>query len=271
QRFIVVDIGAPNTSAGDLLEVAHQRGELDTEGPGGWQLWEQSNECGMERPVRDFELIADVLKGWNPEKRVNVLIIRRSPFCALLKPENIPSSSPVMAGWVMWVSKPGKWSKRWLELKEHGLFVCKNEKGKERAYLCNLSHFDGYVVTHVPRAPKPYVFAAKSIDISGVFEKEEDSSHIFSCDGEIGESWLARILLARSYIIQQERTVLFRPVTAGSTLTASKTLLTRSGTKKSHVSSRTAGAQYSAPLVQDLNPSPFVQGSLLAKSAANRV
>ncbi|KAJ1303344.1 hypothetical protein OPQ81_011540 [Rhizoctonia solani] len=271
QRFIVVDIGAPNTSAGDVLEIANQRGELDSEGPGGWQLWEQSNECGMERPVRDFELITDVLKGWNPEKRVNVLIIRRSPFCALLKPENIPSSSPLMAGWVMWISKPGKWSKRWLELKEHGLFVSKNEKGKDKTYLCNLSHFDGYVVTHVPRAPKPYVFAAKSIDITGVFEKEEDSSHIFSCDGEIGESWLARILLARSYVLQQERSVLFRPATAGSTLTASKSMLSRSGTKKSTVSSRTAGSsQHSAPLVQDLSPSPFAQGSLLAKAAANR-
>ncbi|CAE6448335.1 unnamed protein product [Rhizoctonia solani] len=270
QRFIVVDIGAPNTSAGDVLEMAKSRGELEVEGPGGWQLWEQSNECGMERPVRDFELISDVLKAWNPEKRVNVLIIRHSSFCALLKPENIPSSSPLMAGWVMWISKPGKWSKRWLELKEHGLFVSKNEKGKDRTYLCNLSHFDGYVVTHVPRAPKPYVFAAKSIDISGVFEKEEDSSHIFSCDGEVGESWLARILLARSYILQQERTVLFRPVTAGSTLVASKTMLSRSGTKKSHASSRTAGSQHSAPLVQDLNPSPFAQGSLLAKAAANR-
>ncbi|CAE6523054.1 unnamed protein product [Rhizoctonia solani] len=269
QRFIVVDIGAPNTCAGDVLEMAMSRGELEMEGPGGWQLWEQSNECGMERPVRDFELISDVLKAWNPEKRVNVLIIRHSSFCALLKPENIPSSSPLMAGWVMWISRPGKWSKRWLELKEHGLFVSKNEKGKDRTYLCNLSHFDGYVVTHVPRAPKPYVFAAKSIDISGVFEKEEDSSHIFSCDGEVGESWLARILLARSYILQQERTVLFRPVTAGSTLVASKTILTRSGTKKSHVSSRTAGS-YSAPLVQDLNPSPFAHGSLLAKAAANR-
>ncbi|CUA68763.1 Cell surface glycoprotein 1 [Rhizoctonia solani] len=270
QRFIVVDIGAPSTSAGDVLEMAKIRGELDVEGPGGWQLWEQSNECGMERPVRDFELIADVLKAWNPEKRVNVLIIRHSPFCSLLKPENIPSSSPLMAGWVMWVSKPGKWSKRWLELKEHGLFVSKNEKGKDRTYLCNLSHFDGYVVTHVPRAPKPYVFAAKSIDLAGVFEKEEDSSHIFSCDGEAGESWLARILLARSYIIQQERTVLFRPANAGSALTSSKSMLTRSGTKKSNGSSRAAGPQYPAPLVQDLNPSPFAQGSLLARAAANR-
>ncbi|KAF8754916.1 Pleckstrin homology domain [Rhizoctonia solani] len=271
QRFIVVDIGAPNTTAADVLDMARQRGELDIDETGSWQLWEQSNECGMERPVRDFELITDVLKAWNPEKRVNVLIIRFSSFCSLLKPENIPSSSPLMAGWVMWISRPGKWSKRWLELREHGLFACKNEKGKDRTHLCSLSHFDGYIVTHVPRAPKPYVFAVKSIDISGVFEKEEDSSHIFSCDKNSGELWLARILLARSYILQQERTVLFRPVNAGTTLTSSKSMLSRSGTKKNNVSSRAAGPQYPPPLVQDSTPSPFAQGSLLAKAAANGV
>lgn len=33
-----------------------------------------------------------------------------------------------MSGWVMWASKPGKWSKRWLELKEHSLLVCKSDK-----------------------------------------------------------------------------------------------------------------------------------------------
>ncbi|CAE6415811.1 unnamed protein product [Rhizoctonia solani] len=271
QRFIVVDIGAPNTTAGDVLDMAKQRGELDIDETGSWQLWEQSNECGMERPVRDFELITDVLKAWNPEKRVNVLIIRFSSFCSLLKPENIPSSSPLMAGWVMWISRPGKWSKRWLELKEHGIFACKNEKGKDRTHLCSLSHFDGYIVTHVPRAPKPYVFAVRSTDINGVFEKEEDSSHIFSCDRNSGELWLARILLARSYILQQERTVLFRPANSGSTLTSSKSMLSRSGTKKSTVLPRAVVPQYPSPLIQDSTPSPFVQGSLLAKAAANGV
>jgi hypothetical protein len=133
------------------------------------------------------------------------------------------------------------------------------------------------------------VFAAKSTDIAGVFEKEEDSSHIFSCDREIGEVWLTRILLARvslpiafgpailnpsmlqSYVLQQERAVFSRPSNVSSGLSASKSMLSRSGTKKSAVSSRTAGSQQSAPLVQDLNPSPFAEGSLLAKAAANGI
>ncbi|KAF8606849.1 hypothetical protein BDV93DRAFT_395675, partial [Ceratobasidium sp. AG-I] len=231
QKFVIVDVGPPSTTAKDVIEVARQRGELEIGGAGGWQLWEQSNECGMERPIRDFEFVNDVLKAWNPEKRVNVLIIRRSPLWGILKPENIPSSSPTMSGWVMWTSKPGKWSKRWLQLKEHCLFVCKNDKGKDQTFVCGLSNFDGYIVTHVQRAPKGFVFAAKSTESSGVFEKEEESSHIFSCDREIGEVWLQKILLARSYILQQERAVLPRS-SGGGGLSASKSMLSRSGTKK---------------------------------------
>ncbi|KAG8683831.1 hypothetical protein FRC09_015827 [Ceratobasidium sp. 395] len=253
----------------DIVESAKQRGELEAPGAGGWHLWEQSNECGMERPVRDFEFVSDVLKAWNAEKRVNVLIIRRSQLCGLLKPENIPTSSPIMSGWVMWASKPGKWSKRWLELKEHSLYVSKSDKpGKEQTFLCGVSNFDAYVVTHIQRAPKGFVFATKSTEGSGVFEKEEDSSHIFSCDREIGEVWLNKILLARSYVLQQERSILPRPSNAGS-LAHSKSLLSRSGTKKSTVSSRSAASQNQQPLVQDLYSSPFSGGSLLAKAAAN--
>lgn len=47
QKFVVVDVGSPSTTAKDVIEVARQRGELEMSGAGGWQLWEQSNECGM--------------------------------------------------------------------------------------------------------------------------------------------------------------------------------------------------------------------------------
>ncbi|QRV92487.1 hypothetical protein RhiJN_20505 [Ceratobasidium sp. AG-Ba] len=265
QKFVVVDVGSPGLTAKDILDVAKQRGELEISGVGGWQLWEQSNECGMERPVRDFELINDVLKSWNPEKRASSLLRTALSPTNILE-QNIPSSSPTMSGWVMWASKPGKWSKRWLELKEHSLFVCKSDKGKDQTFLCGVSNFDAYIVTHMQRAPKGFVFAAKSTEGSGVFEKEEDSSHVFSCDREIGEVWLNKILLARSYVLQQERAVFSRPFNASS-LAPSRSLLSRSGTKKSTVSSRSATSQNQGPLIQDLNPSPFVEGSLLAKAA----
>ena len=81
--------------------------------------------------------------------------------------------------------KKGKWSRRWLELREHGLFVAKREvtispplsvlalnlfQGKDDEFLCSLSNFDAYVVTRIQKAPKPFTFAVKSTDPMTLFE-----------------------------------------------------------------------------------------------------
>lgn len=39
----------------------------------------------------------------------------------------IPSSSPTYAGYVEWEIKRGKWSKRWLQLREHSLWLSKRD------------------------------------------------------------------------------------------------------------------------------------------------
>ena len=39
----------------------------------------------------------------------------------------MPSSSPVFSTYVEWESKPRKWSKRWLELREQGLWLSKKD------------------------------------------------------------------------------------------------------------------------------------------------
>lgn len=64
-------------------------------------------------------------------------------------------------------------------------------------HLCSLSNFDGYYVTKVHRAPKPFVFAVRSTDNLSMFENPSDSVHIFCCERAEGERWLEKILLAR--------------------------------------------------------------------------
>jgi len=39
----------------------------------------------------------------------------------------IPSSSPIHSGYVEWESKRGKWSKRWLQLRGHSLWMSKHD------------------------------------------------------------------------------------------------------------------------------------------------
>jgi hypothetical protein len=128
----------------------------------------------------------------------------------------MPSSSPVFSTYVEWESKPRKWSKRWLELREQGLWLSKKDnvitflryrldgrdnvflpQGKDEIFLCSLANFDAYVVTRTHKPPKPYVFAAKSTDSLSFFENAADYVHVFCCSEKDGKKWLANILLAR--------------------------------------------------------------------------
>ncbi|KAJ6508468.1 hypothetical protein C8R45DRAFT_1069190 [Mycena sanguinolenta] len=234
QRFNVIDIG-PSTSAKQVLAMVEEQGSLKGwVGTGGWMVWEVAQDLGMERPIRSFELLADIQASWNKEKMVNLFMIKLTPLAPILSRSNIPSSSPVYSGFVDWEMKRGKWTKRYLRLREHSLYLSKRESQKDEVFLCSLSNFDAYTVTRLHKAPKPFVFAVKSTDNLSFFENTADYMHIFACHPKDGEKWIERILLARSYVLFQERNVLFNPKSpAGNAASAGPSGLSRAPTRKS--------------------------------------
>ncbi|OBZ68874.1 hypothetical protein A0H81_11185 [Grifola frondosa] len=208
QRFALVEIGS-STTAREVLHVVEGQGHLENgAGVGGWMLWEVSQDFGMERPIRNFELLSDVCSSWNNDKTVNMLVVKKTLLAPVLSRSAIPTSSPICHGYVQWEHKRGKWQKRWLELREHSLWLSKRDTGKDSTFLCSLSNFDAYYVTRVHKAPKPYVFSVKSTDSLTFFENTADYVHVFSCGESEGKNWLEKILLARSYVLYQERNVL---------------------------------------------------------------
>ncbi|KZT09246.1 uncharacterized protein LAESUDRAFT_647284 [Laetiporus sulphureus 93-53] len=255
QKYVVVEIG-PSTIAGEVLQIVDAQGMLE-EGAaaGGWMLWEVAQDFGMERPVRSFESLADICNSWNTDKIVNLLVIKKTLLAPVLSRSAVPRSSPICSGYVQYEHKRGKWQKRWLDLREHSLFLSKRDGGKDSVFLCSLNNFDGYYVTRPHKAPKPYVFAVKSTDSLTFFENTSDYVHLFSCTEGEGKNWLEKILLARSYVLYQERNVL-------SSATASS--LMRAGTTR-------AGQRPVQPLVNVSAPKVdppsigFEPGSLLAK------
>ncbi|KAH0832093.1 hypothetical protein J3R83DRAFT_13002 [Lanmaoa asiatica] len=262
QRFNMVEI-TPATNAGDVIEAVASQGMLDRSG--SWMLFEMAQDYGMERPVRDYELLADVSASWNKDKLLNAFVIKQTPLAPLLSRSAIPTSSPTHRGWVEWESKRGKWSKRWMELREHGLWLSKRDTGKDEAFLCSLSNFDAYFVTRRHKSPKAFVFAIKSTDHLSLFENAADYLHVFSCNPKDGEKWMQVILVARSYVLYQERHVLFAKT--GESLSQAKPL-TRSRTRKQSVSGRAAQPLVNVPPPFSQSPSAnvaFEPGSLLAK------
>lgn len=107
--------------------------------------WRDSDYCIVERPIRSFELVTDITGSWPKDKTLNCFMVKRSSFATSLTvsllttltrwlvthvryfTQGIPSSIPTRSGPVDYQSKKGKWSRRWLELREHGLWLSKKE------------------------------------------------------------------------------------------------------------------------------------------------
>ncbi|KAJ7625333.1 hypothetical protein DFH06DRAFT_1008004 [Mycena polygramma] len=268
QRFNMIDIG-PTTSAKHVLAMVEEQGSLKGwVGTGGWMVFEVAQDFGMERPIRSFELLADVQASWNKDKMINTFIVKLTPLAPILSRSNLPSSAPVYSGFVDWEMKRGKWTKRYLRLREHSLYLSKRESNKDEVFLCSLSNFDAYHVTRLHKAPKPFCFAVKSTDNLSFFENTADYLHMFACNPKDGEKWMEKILLARSYVLYQERNVLFNPKAAGGNASAGNSGgLSRSGTRKTSAPPR---APQAPPLlaVAPLLAAPdrndvFAPGSLL--------
>lgn len=96
-----------------------------------------------------------------------------------------------------WEHKRGKWTKRWLELREHSMWISKKQGARDATVLCTLSNFDAYLVTRLHKSPRPFIFSMKSVQNMQLFERPQDYHHVFCCNPEEGRDWLQNILLAR--------------------------------------------------------------------------
>ncbi|KAI5121083.1 hypothetical protein M0805_008596 [Coniferiporia weirii] len=274
QHFNMVEVSA-DMSARDVLDVLAQQGDLRGEErrSSSWILYEVCADFEMERPIRSFELVSDVFGSWPKEKTMNCLMVKRSAFAPLLT--TVPSSIPTRSGYVDYETKKGRWNKRWLELREHGLWLSKRQ-GKDDEFLCSLSAFDAYIVTRSQKTQKTFAFAVKSTDPITLFENKSDYLHTFTCPEDTGRQWVENILLARSYILYQEKRVLFHNKNssvgqAAGAPTGAGAALSRAGTRKrpaqTFVNLGPGSQTMSGPSAVQ-TAGPFEPGSLLAKRSA---
>ncbi|KAI0795242.1 hypothetical protein BC629DRAFT_1286947 [Irpex lacteus] len=265
QKYCQLELSSHST-AHDALELLQNQGYLDGSAS-GWMIFELCQDFGMERPVRSFETLSGVTNSWMADKTTNVLLAKRTSLAPKLSRAAIPSSSPMYSGSVQWEYKRGKWQKRWLELREHSLWVSKRESGKDQQMLCSLNNFDAYAVTRISKAPKSFVFAVKSTDSLSFFESTTDYVHVFSCDEKDGLRWLESILLARSYVLHQERNILSSTAVTAPAI-SNGAALSRAGTRRRPAQPLLTLDQSAIVDPQAPPPPPtFEPGSLLAKRA----
>ncbi|KAK4453290.1 hypothetical protein QBC34DRAFT_221045 [Podospora aff. communis PSN243] len=179
-------------------------------------LTESYAQLGLERRIRRYERIRDILNSWNQDTQ-NTLVVTPD----LLLPNNdlelaaVPRTDKPPSGFILplyYLAKPGKWSKRYITLLEGGQLVLskKLEPGpsdKDSFNLCHLSDFDIYVPTEAqkrkqPKPPKKYCFAVKSQQKAAVFLNTDNYVHHFCTDdSDVGQEFHDGVHAWRSWYI----------------------------------------------------------------------
>lgn len=197
----------PNTTPLDIIRAtAVEKPELvDTT---AFILLESFKQVGLERPLRKYEHIRDVLNSWDNDAQ-NTLVIVPSPTGGHdddLDAKTISKDQPLDTSVYMYYSqKPGHWDKRWITLRSDGQVVLK--KGSDVSNICHLSDFDIYMPT--PRQmskkikpPKKVCFAVKSQQKSSMFLSTANFVHFFSTsDKDLASSWYKVVQQWRSWYL----------------------------------------------------------------------
>ncbi|GAA6058748.1 hypothetical protein JCM10212_003436 [Sporobolomyces blumeae] len=210
---IVVKV-SDRTVAGEIVAYAKGKGVLNAgrENEGGWALWEVWTSMGLERPIREYELVNDVLKTFEGDSAAFVL--RRAALWPVLSSHARLHPATTKNGAVQLELKKGKWSKRFLELKDGTLSYSKSEKGKDATTLCQLAGFSAFYVDAPSadrlKAPKPHVLALKSRLTRAHFEEVSQYCNFVSFKtAEEREGWMTSITEAgNAQLRQREQAVL---------------------------------------------------------------
>ncbi|KAI4197643.1 MAG: hypothetical protein LQ350_005798 [Teloschistes chrysophthalmus] len=156
--------------------------------PDATVVLESFKQLGLERPLRKYEHIRDVLNSWDDDAQ-NTLIIEPSATGGNdddLNIKNVPRKQPEESSFYLYHSqRPGHWEKRVVTIRPDGQMLVAKPNGSESSNICHLSDFDIYIPTarHMSRKirpPKRVCFAVKSQQKSNMFMSTVNFVHFFS-------------------------------------------------------------------------------------------
>ena len=181
---------SPSTNSADIVRAANSQLSAGF-APNNTVLVESFRQLGLERPLRRYEHIRDVMNSWANDAQ-NALIIIPSPTGGWDDDLDMESVSEQQTGdtsvQLHHSHRPGSWEKRWITLRADGQVLAVKKDGLVN--LCHLSDFDIYVPTArqlskkiIP--PKKFCFAIKSQQKSSMFLATENFVHFFSTNDKI--------------------------------------------------------------------------------------
>ncbi|KAM0342236.1 hypothetical protein ACHAPU_009641 [Fusarium lateritium] len=175
-------------------------------------------ELGLERRLRRYERIRDVMNSWDRDQQNSLLVVTNDisqnddPDLDIKSVPRTPTPPPGFTLQMYHSSRPGKWNKRWITLLESGqIFASKKPDSKvsdkDSTVLCHLSDFDIYTPRESEarrhlKAPRRFCYAIKSQQKTFVFPTGENFVHFFCAeDGQIAKRFLELVQRWRSWYL----------------------------------------------------------------------
>lgn len=173
-------------------------------------------KLGIQRQVRHFELVTDVVNTWDLGASSHLRLAKTVWAESHAKLEQFPKAEPTMAetAFYYYVTADKKWSKRTVALANGALRIVKKDRPYDKDYLqtVNLDNFDIYsfVDAFSPnpklRCPARYCFALKSQHKQSLFGKNSVFAHYLAIDDRLlFANWFAAVGLAKARLIAEKR------------------------------------------------------------------
>ena len=179
-------------------------------------LKEVCPHLGLERRIRRYERIRDILNSWDDDAQNTLLVCPDAgeagsdlELASVSRTEKPPSGLVVQ---LYHSHRPGKWDKRYVTLMVGGQITVsrKPESGssnKDVVSICHLSDYDIYSPTEAQmrkqlRPPKKYCYAIKSQQRTTVFVNTENYMHFFCTeDREAAQEFYHHVHRWRSWYV----------------------------------------------------------------------
>lgn len=173
-------------------------------------LAESYDKVGLERPLRRYEHVRDVMNSWDHDASnvLNIAPLPRDATALLLDAKSAPDIQPEDRTVFLYHSqKPGKWDKRFITLRADGQVLLGKKMGDETTNVCHLSDFDIYTPTARQmskriKPPKKYCYAIKSQQKSSMFLDNTNFVHFFCTnDKDVGREFYKIMQSWRSWYL----------------------------------------------------------------------
>ncbi|EJP68532.1 uncharacterized protein BBA_02534 [Beauveria bassiana ARSEF 2860] len=229
---------ASDTNAVDILLMAStmMRHHIN---PASSVVVESYLMLGLERRLRRYERIRDVMNTWDKDHE-NSLLILGCPASMSdhdLDIDAVPDSKEAPPGFTLQLyqsSRPGKWNKRWVTLLENGqMYSAKTADALPGdaacTQLCHMADFDIYSpkeaeIRQSVKPPKKFCYAIKSQQKSTRVPDEVNFVHYFSTDNEetatqfydMVHRWRSWLLVAKKLALDRKMNAPAPQITFGS-------------------------------------------------------